>query len=397
MGRASRSLLTAACCLCALPIQAQTRKPPAKASRSPASSAARLFKVEVEQDGKPVPIRDHEALLHRAPFALLLTLPDASDVFVSASFEPATYEVARSGGPFGRDDFRSAISGAEGPANAGYDIFVRAPDRPILSVWSCGLGRFDQVTTAGAGCRGRRTIEKVFTSEPVPVDRLLRRPLHLVFLRGSVNDAGVEKELGREWLKLYLDTVTDTMRTATETRLKTVFDGHKPAAERTAALQTLAAMGPDAIASLDAIAFDAAVKAREAAAVADLRAILSAESAYASVNGGLYDGPPCLVEPQRCRPKFTGKPFLQAATLETRNGYKREFQPGTAASRNEIRKANASATALKDFVLAAWPEVFGETGYRAFCADSSGRICSAEGATAPVKLGRCATECESLP
>ncbi|HVO10728.1 MAG TPA: hypothetical protein VMX54_08270 [Vicinamibacteria bacterium] len=397
MGRASRSLVTAACCVCALPVQAQARKPPARASRPAASSAARVFKVEVEQDGKPVPIRDHEALLRRAPFALLLTLPDASDVFVSASFEPATYDVARSGAPFGKEDFRSAISGAEGPANAGNDIFVRGPDRPILSVWSCSLGRFDQLTTVGAGCRGRRTIEKVFTSEPVPLDRLLRRPLHLVFLRGTVNEAGVEKELGREWLTLYLDTVPDAMRAATETQLKAVFDGHKPTAERAAALQALAAMGPDAITSLDVIAFDAAVRAREAAAVADLRAILSAESAYASVNGGLYDGPPCLVEPQRCRPKFTGKPFLQAATLQTRNGYKREFQPGTAASRDEIRKANASATALKDFVLAAWPEMFGETGYRAFCADSSGRICSVEGATAPVKFGRCTTECAPLP
>jgi len=396
MGRVSRAVVTAACCACALPVQAQARKSPARASRL-AGSGPRGFKVELEQDGKPVAIRDHEALLRRAPFALLLTLPDASDVFVSASFEPATYEVARSGAPFGKDDFRSAISGAEGPANADHDIFVRAPDRPILSVWSCSLGRFDELTAGAPGCRGRRTIEKVLTGEPVPLDRLSRKPLHLVFLRGSVSDAGVEKELGRDWLKLYLDTVPEAMKVAAENQLKSVFDGKKGTAERTAALQALAAMGADAIASLDAIAFEAAIRAREAAAVADLRTVLSAEAAYASVNGGLYDGPPCLVEPQRCRPKFTGKPLLEAATLQTRNGYKREFLPGTAASKAEIRKANASATGLKDFVLVAWPEVFGETGHRAFCADSSGRICSAEGATAPVKNGRCTADCEPLP
>jgi hypothetical protein len=39
------------------------------------SPAPKRFKVELEQDGKPVPIKDHEAVLRRAPFALVLTMP----------------------------------------------------------------------------------------------------------------------------------------------------------------------------------------------------------------------------------------------------------------------------------------------------------------------------------
>jgi hypothetical protein len=285
------------------PAHAQAKKKP--------SPAPKAFKVELEQDGKPVPIKDHEAVLRRAPFALILTLPDKEDVFVSASFEPGLFETARNGKSFSQADLRGGIAAAEGEANKSKDLFIRTPSDAIIHAWSCDAGeyrRFDQLTPDAPGCRGRRTIESVYLGgEDVPLGKLLRRPLHLVFFRGGLGSGGVEKETGRDWLKLYLDTVPDATKASVRSYLEASLDTGKPTAERAAALQSLAALGPEAILAMDAVGFESGVKAREAAAVGDLRAILSAQAAYASVNGGFYDGLGCLVDPRTCRPKYTGR------------------------------------------------------------------------------------------
>jgi hypothetical protein len=88
---------------------------------------------------------------------------------------------------------------------------------------------------------------------------------------------------------------------------------------------------------------------------------------------------------------------LKRAAFETRNGYKKLLIPGPAASKDEIKRIKASDSSLKDFILVAWPETFGETGYRAFCADSGGRICFVEGSSPPAKDGRCDPACTPLP
>jgi hypothetical protein len=365
----------------------------AQAKRKPAPAAS-AFRVELEQDGQPVPIKDHEAVLRRAPFALILTLPDKDGVF-----EPELYETARSGRAFGRADLRGGIAGAEAEANKSRDITIRTPSDPVIHFWDCDAGqyqRFDQLTPGGGGCRGRRSIDSFYLGESVPIGKILRRPLHVVFFRGSLGTGGVEKEVGRDWLKLYLDTVPDSLKAGVRSYLDASLDTTKATADRVSALQSLAALGPEAIVAMDALGHETAVKAREAAAVADLRAILAAQSAYASANGGFYDGLGCLIDPRSCRPRFAGEAFLERTAIEARNGYTKLIIPGTKASKDEIKRAKASDSSLKDFVLVAWPETFGETGYRAFCADAGGRICFVEGASPPAKNGRCDPACKPL-
>lgn len=384
----------AALLLALVPVEAH-----AQAKKKP-SPAPKAFQVELEQDGKPVPIKDHEAALRRAPFALILTMPDQDYVYVSASFESGLYETARTGKNFSQADLRGGIAAAEGDANKSKDLFIRTPKDAIIHAWSCDAGeyqRFDQLTPDAPGCRGRRTIEGVHLGgENVPLGKLLRRPLHLVFFRGGLGSGGVEKETGRDWLKLYLDTVPEATKASVRSYLEASLDTAKPTAARAAALQALAALGQEAIFAMDAVGHDSAVKAREAAAVADLRAILAAQMAYSSTNGGFYDGLGCLTDPKTCRPKYTGEAFLKRAAFETRNGYNKLLIPGPAASKDEIKRAKASDSSLKDFILVAWPETFGETGYRAFCADAGGSICFVEGASPPAKDGRCDPACTPL-
>ncbi len=383
----------------ASPAPAPRKAPPRPAGK--AKAAPPVLRLELEQDGRAVPVRDHEALLSRAPFTLLVTLPDKDGVLVSVSFDPATYELASSGRPFGKREFRSGIAGADGKANEGRDLYVGFPDDALLHYWNCDPGeyrRFEPLVPQGPGCRGQRRVENLLLGgEEVPLAKILRRPLFVVVFRGQVGDEGPVKETGREWLKLYLGTAPESLQASVRGQLEAVSGAARPLSEREAALQSLAAQGREALLALDAAGYESGRRAREAVAVADLRAVIAAATAYAATNGGLFDGPPCLVEPARCQPKYRGAPFLSLSTLETRNGYKKLFLPGVPAARDEIKRAKATATSLRDFLVVAWPEVYGETGELAFCGDSSGRVCAAPGSGPPVKDGRCLPGCEPVP
>lgn len=396
-GQASNSTVAPAASPSPVPRKAAPAPRPAGKGRA----APPVLKLELEQDGRAVAVQDHEALLQRAPFTLHVTLPDKDGVLVSVSFDPATYELASSGRPFGKREFRSGIAGAEGKANEGRDLYVGFPDDALLHYWNCDPGeyrRFEPLAPLGPGCRGQRRVENLLLGgEEVPLAKVLRRPLYVVVFRGQVGDEGPVKETGREWLKLHLGTAPGELQQDARRRLDSVTDTARPLLEREAALQSLAAQGREALLALDAAGYETGRRAREAAAVADLRAVIAAATAYAATNGGLFDGPPCLIEPAKCQPKYRGAPFLSLATLETRNGYKKLFLPGVPAARDEIKRAKATATSLRDFLVVAWPEVYGETGELAFCGDSAGRVCAAPGSGPPVKDGRCLPGCEPVP
>jgi type IV pilus assembly protein PilA len=121
----------------------------------------------------------------------------------------------------------------------------------------------------------------------------------------------------------------------------------------------------------------ARVSANEAATIGDIRALISAQAAYQSVNSGYYDSKlSCLNDPAtNCIPSYPAiaPTFLdsQLASQNTKSGYNRTFSSGAVA--NNI--ATASATSTAAYAYDATPVVVGQTGVRGFAADSSGRIC----------------------
>ena len=72
--------------------QAKRRKKPAPAATP---EPLKGFKVEVEQAGVKLPVQDHEVVLRRDTFSILVSSGDQKGVYVSASFSPALYEDAR--------------------------------------------------------------------------------------------------------------------------------------------------------------------------------------------------------------------------------------------------------------------------------------------------------------
>jgi hypothetical protein len=143
------------------------------------------------------------------------------------------------------------------------------------------------------------------------------------------------------------------------------------------------------------------LRGRDRSALLDVRTVVMAGRAYAAANGSLFGILSCYTHPETCRPDFPkdAAPFLDASHdwLAVRLGYARTFHPGPPASEEEIQRAKAAPGSLKSFAFTVAPVTPGETGLRAFCGDSTGRICvSRDGSEPRVKDGRCAQPCPEL-
>jgi len=140
----------------------------------------------------------------------------------------------------------------------------------------------------------------------------------------------------------------------------------------------------------------ARVSANEAAAIGDVRTVISAETACQSANAGYFDTIECLATPDRCIPGFHGSAFIPARFVgrAVEHGYRRRFHPGPTA---EPTPPKASRSSLMAFAYVEYPEQQGRTGVRSFCGDSSGRICYlVSGAEPEVALGVCPAACKDF-
>jgi protein TonB len=132
----------------------------------------------------------------------------------------------------------------------------------------------------------------------------------------------------------------------------------------------------------------ARVSANEAAAIGDIRTIISAQAAYESVGGG-YGDLACLGDPKACVADYTGPQFIDAslAGATEKGGYKRAFFTGPAMGEKRY----------STFAYTAVPVTPGQTGVRSFCGDQSGNVCAdPTGAPIAVTGGVCPSSCGPL-
>lgn len=142
----------------------------------------------------------------------------------------------------------------------------------------------------------------------------------------------------------------------------------------------------------------ARVSANEVAAIGDVRAVISAQTAYASANGGYYDTLECLATPSNCIPDYAASAptFLdvELSQAQVKNGYRRTLYLGRPV---DPRQASGpiSPSSVRSYAYVAVPVNRGQTGVRSFCGDSSGRVCQAkEGRQPSVTDGQCGEPCE---
>jgi type IV pilus assembly protein PilA len=123
----------------------------------------------------------------------------------------------------------------------------------------------------------------------------------------------------------------------------------------------------------------ARVSANESATIGDIRTVISAQAAYSSTNGGLYEREfTCLVDPfNNCIPSYpsTSPTFLdsQIASLSPKSGYSRTAIGAPTPAL--INSSVSSPTSTPSFVYTASPVNLGQTGVRGFGGDSSGVLC----------------------
>ena len=151
------------------------------------------------------------------------------------------------------------------------------------------------------------------------------------------------------------------------------------------------------IASLAAIAIPSYLRARiaanEAAAIADTRTLISAETAYHSAaSGSGYGSMFCLltpVDPTCLGGAASTQGFIDSsmASLAPRAGYNRTF----------VGEPAGASTGLACFVYNALPVVPGHTGVRGFAGDCSGKLCfTPDGSLVPQANGALDPACAQL-
>jgi uncharacterized membrane protein (DUF2068 family) len=142
----------------------------------------------------------------------------------------------------------------------------------------------------------------------------------------------------------------------------------------------------------------ARMTANEAAAMSTIRSFQNAEIAYAARNGGLYDTPDCLVTPRQCLPGYAGDGMLDPAALASpRLGYRLRFEPGPPAGPIEAGgRTTVSGTSMASFAVVAVPDLVNTTGSRAFCGDSTGRLCWVTGGMIDASGGSCPAACQAV-
>ncbi len=139
------------------------------------------------------------------------------------------------------------------------------------------------------------------------------------------------------------------------------------------------------------------VRQDEGVILNDLRKVISAEAVYESLNGGFPDRLECLGAPRNCIPGYPkdAPAVLDAALarLVPENGYTRQFHPGPPA---RLVPPTSSPSSLASWAYTAVPS-HDRRGRKAFCADSTQRICATlDGSSPVVHDGTCGMPCERV-
>jgi hypothetical protein len=163
----------------------------------------------------------------------------------------------------------------------------------------------------------------------------------------------------------------------------------------TAVLVGVALIGIEAAIAIPSL-LRARVAANEAASIGRMRELISAETAYATANGGFYGSTECLTAPDGCIPGYSGQPFLWLSVPfdAPMNGYRATLHLGPAVPPEVVERGQVGPSSASSYVLILAPVAQGQTGIRAFCADASGAICVFPGGTVPPVDGEaCPADC----
>jgi hypothetical protein len=202
MHRSTLSALALCTLVALLPAPARAEQGALPAALRP----ARYFSISVEQGGRVVPIKNHQARLKRRPFDLLIRFARPDAVLVNTWTAPETFTAARAGAPLGKLRGFRQTGMAEGLRNKDRDLFL-SPDCPqYIYFEKVGDHRFNKVTRQGQAIVGRRTVKQLFvvpTRKKVRLEQWRGKDLYIVLVKSAwLKDHSGRRELQRGYLRL---------------------------------------------------------------------------------------------------------------------------------------------------------------------------------------------------
>jgi hypothetical protein len=173
----------------------------------PTTKGKPTFFVKVRQGGKEIPIINHEITLKKKTFDLIFELTKPMGILLNASFEPQSYNQAKSGVPIDKIRGFEETGMAEGRRNEDLDIIIANPAPSYWYYDDDTENRFNEVSKSGNKIICTRTIKKYFDRDKetdpkeFPITEI-NNTLYLVFLDFKSNKDYTKKEIYREYLKI---------------------------------------------------------------------------------------------------------------------------------------------------------------------------------------------------
>lgn len=152
---------------------------------------AGTFSVAVEQGGRRVEIVDHEVILRKAPFALIVTFSGPDTIMVNASQYPASFELAATGRPLNELPCFNALFFSPYIEGAFNEDKVLLLSKTAPQYWFYNtptFHRFDGVENVNGKLACRRTIAALYLEEErrtVPIEKFQGDTLYFVFVKAA--------------------------------------------------------------------------------------------------------------------------------------------------------------------------------------------------------------------
>jgi len=171
------------------------------------AASGKYFEVGVEQDGKPVPIDNHQVSLPKKAFTLVFYLKQPDGILINAAVTPESFESARTGKPLkdimGFDDLGMAEEAFNPKA-----MLIIASHAPHFWYYANDAEhRFNEVRRANGMFICKRIVANVLyrdtTRKFVSLKEMPENTLYLVFMRTEwTKDFSQQIEKQRDYVKI---------------------------------------------------------------------------------------------------------------------------------------------------------------------------------------------------
>jgi len=170
---------------------------------------SKIFSIAIEQDGKPVEIKDHIAILKRKQFTIVLYFSKVDEIglLVNSSFESKSFDSAANGKPISEIAGFAETGMAEYPFNKLKELMITNSAPHYWYYKNKDDHRFDEVKKKENQWVCKRLVsgfmDRDGTRKSFDIDTVDKNELYLVFIKAKWNkDFSKRIEKQRDYLKI---------------------------------------------------------------------------------------------------------------------------------------------------------------------------------------------------